>query len=202
MNFARSLPRIIVASIVLSMSLYKSAIAEEVRIRGQVINLVKNTVEVQNSVGQNIKVSLGDEFKILVYQDIKLSDLESNDYLSIPSVTIKGKNHALGVHVFPEAFRGFNEGKIDWDLILGSKMTNATLAQLIDRSDDKGIQVSYGDETYFYSVTEATPITTFDIEEDATINIGQKIVIFAKKSKNGYTAEFVGIHKSGKLPPI
>ena len=126
-----------------------------------------------------------------------------NAYLSIPAIDAGGgKLRALGVNVFPEAMRGFNEGFGDWDLTGDSSMTNATLAKLVSSDGERALTVQFGEQSQQVLVPPGTPITTFGAAQGRTVDVGEKVVIFAKVAGGTLSGKFVGVHESGELPPI
>ena len=188
-----------------AMSYTSTANAEGLRIRGELKTLSNNLASVETSSGQRIDVILEPGYKVLLYKDVRFEDIPKNAYLSIPSIPAgPNKRRALGINIFPEAMRGFNEGLGDWDLTSDSKMTNATLAQVVNAKTQNGREliVSFGDDKQHVLVPEQTQITTFGPTDTVSIKVGQQIVIFAQVAGGKLSGKFVGIHENGELPPI
>ncbi|TDF42206.1 hypothetical protein EYS14_05095 [Alteromonadaceae bacterium M269] len=197
---------ITIAALLLTVISYTpNANAEGLRIRGEIKKLKNNLASIETTSGQKIEVILEPDYKVLLYKDIRFEDIPKNAYLSIPSIPAgKNKRRALGINIFPEAMRGFNEGLGDWDLTSDSKMTNATLAQVVNSStkDGRELVVSFGAEKQQVIVPQHTQITTFGPVDNYEIKKGHNVVIFAQVAGGKLAGKFVGVHENGELPPI
>ncbi len=179
------------------------ASAEGTRVRGELTSLEQGVAIIENSAGQRVRVTMKENYAVLLYKDISLAEIPADAYISIPSVPLgEGKIRALGINVFPEAMRGFNEGFSDWDLGSGSKMTNATLAKVVSTQDGKGLLVRFGESSQEVVVAENTPITTFDVAPDYALKTGQLVVVFTSGKGTGSVGKFIGVRENGELPPI
>ena len=180
------------------------AFAGGMRLRGVVATVDKNHIVVETQTGEKVNVTLAEAFKVLLYKDISLDEIAESAYLSIPSIPLPNGNHrALGINVFPESMRGYNEGYTKWDLSPDSKMTNATYAKITNKVNESLLEVVFGDKKQVIEVAKSTPITTFDFSPGEKIIPGQHIVVFldGENLKNA-SSGIVGIHESGRLPPI
>lgn len=179
-----------------------AAHAESLHIRGQIKSVDGDNVTVETAAGEDIAIKLVDP-TVMMYTSISLSDVPADAYLSIPSVpTADGNLRALGISVFPEAFRGANEGTMAWDLTAGSRMTNGTVAQLVERGGENVLTVTFGDETQTIYVPDTAPITTFGPSPDTVISAGQNAVFFADDASGETTASLVAMQEDGSLPPL
>ncbi|GFE67024.1 hypothetical protein [Litoreibacter roseus] len=178
------------------------AFADPLRVRGTVSAFDGSVAVVENAAGQSIEVKLTEPV-VLMYRDISLSDLPQNAYIAVPSIDAPdGNRRALGVIVFPEQMRGMNEGFKVWDLGPESKMTNATVAQVVARGGENILTVTYGGEQQTIYVPTSAPINSFSPDPDEKISVGDNVVIFADESDGVVSGKFVGKHENGGLPPV
>lgn len=176
--------------------------AAGLRVRGEVTAIEGQMISVEAATGQVVEVSVPEPV-VLLYRDIDIEDIAPGAYVAAPTVaSADGNRRALGLVVFPEAMRGLNEGFKSWDLGSDSKMTNATVAQIVARGTDRVFTVTYGDEEQLVEVPPSAPVTTFSPAADADIRIGMKVVIFAEQSGDAISGQYVGIHENGGLPPL
>lgn len=172
-------------------------------VRGELKSLENGVAVVENSAGQRVQVTMKEGYGVLLYKDITVADIPDNAYISVPSIPLaEGKVRALGVNVFPEAMRGFNECFSDWDLSAGSKMTNATLAQVVSAQGGKSLKVRFGDELQDVVVGQSTPITIFDLSPGYELKVGQLVVIFTAEKDNKPIGKFIGVRENGELPSV
>lgn len=176
--------------------------AEGVRIRGEVTKISGDTYTVLNASGQSTDVAIKEPV-VLEYRNIALEDIGPEAYVAVPSVQLDGTSlRALGVTVFPEPMRGMNEGFSDWDLTSGSKMTNATIAQVVARGGERVLTLKFGDEQQSVVIPVGAPITTFAPSPDRTLKTGDLVVIFADGADGAFQGKYVGVHADGSLPPV
>ncbi|MEO1017316.1 MAG: hypothetical protein AAFY56_06440 [Pseudomonadota bacterium] len=179
-----------------------NAIATELRVRGEVTSINGDTVTVATPAGQAVDVTLSEPV-VLYYRDIPLDDIDAGAYIAVPSIAMPdGTRQALGLVVFPEAMRGMNEGFKPWDLTAESKMTNATVAQVVSRGDERVLTVAYGEEEQTILVPEHAQVSTFAPAPEIAVETGQNVVIFADDSSGAIIGKFVGVHENGALPPV
>lgn len=184
-------------------SMLSMAQADGVRIRGTLTALQDHVATVKTQAGEVAHVHLANPYKVLLYKNIRIDEIPVDAYVSIPSVPItEGKVSAISVNVFPEAMRGYNEGFTEWDLSADSKMTNATVAKVVGLQDDATLTVNFLGESQLVVVDDSTPVTTFDVAPDYSLEIGQSLVFFAEDKDSRFSAAFIGVWENGKLPPI
>ncbi len=186
----------------LAAAAFGPAAADPLRVRGTITAVEGDTVTVENAAGQLVDVALQNPV-VLLYRDIALSDVPDDAYVAIPSIVAgDGTRRALGLVVFPEAMRGQDEGFKAWDLTPESGMTNATLAQIVQRGGENIITVTYGDEEQTVFVPTTASITTFAPAPNISVETGLNVVIFADDAGDSISGRFVGIHENGTLPPL
>ncbi len=193
----------LVGGLVLAMVTAGVQAADDPHIRGEITAIEGNLYSVETTSGQSVEVQLNADATVLLYSPLELSDIEADDYLGIPSAPAPGGGkRALAVVVFPEAMRGFNEGEGAWDLVPGSRMTNATLAQVTANDNAGTLTVKYGDKNEEILVPANTPVVTFAPAPERDVRVGEQAIFFAKETAAGYTAGLVGVSEDGSLPPI
>lgn len=104
------------------------------RVRGDVVSISGNDLEVKSRTGQTVKLELGGNTPVTIAEKADLGDVRDGTFIGTTAVSQPdGTLRALEVHVFPDSMRGTGEGHRPWDLKPGSTMTNATVASV-----DKG----------------------------------------------------------------
>lgn len=195
------LKTMLLAATTLSLSAL-SAAGDGLRVRGEVVKIDGPMVSVESSTGQIVDVSIPDPV-VLLYRDIALEEIEPGAYIAAPTVAgADGTRRALGLIVFPEAMRGMNEGFKPWDLGGGSKMTNATVAQIVARGGERVFTVTYGGQEQVVQVPTTAPVTTFAPSPDMAVGVGMNVVIFADINDGAISGQYIGVHETGALPPL
>lgn len=199
-NFQKSLLATC-AIAVLCMSSVASAAG--VRVRGEVTSFEGGIVAVKNAADQTTQVHLDESYAVLLYRDINIDSIPANAYVGVPSIpSHDGNLRALGVLVFPESMRGFNEGSFDWDITQDSKMSNGTVARFVSQAGERVLRLKFAEEEQTVFVPEMTQVATFAPDPERKIKLGDKVVIFAEKAGERLTAKYVGLHENGSLPPL
>jgi hypothetical protein len=103
----------------------------EQHVRGDVVAVTGNTVEVKTRSGETTHFTLGEKTRVSVVSKADREKIANNAYVGTTAVPQPdGTLRAVEVHLFPEAARGTGEGHRPWDLGPGSAMTNATVQGL------------------------------------------------------------------------
>ncbi len=101
------------------------------RVRGDVVSVSGNDLEVKSRTGQTVKLELGGNTRVTIADKADLGDVRDGTFIGTTAVSQPdGTLRALEVHVFPDSMRGTGEGHRPWDLKPGSTMTNATVASV------------------------------------------------------------------------
>lgn len=180
-----------------------AAAADDPHLRGEITAIDGAAVTIETASGQSVEVAMADDYTLLVYSPMDFADLHMNDYLAIPSIhQADGGKQAMAVIVFPEAMRGFAEGESAWDLIPGSRMTNASLAQITATTAGRELTVSYDGMSDTIAVPMTAPVVTFAPDPERRLEIGDNAILFAKSDGDGFTAGLAGISTDGTLPPL
>lgn len=182
-----------------------AADADAQRVRGTVQAVAGNSLTMRTPAGQDVQIALNPDYKVLLYRPLALKDVAPNAYIGVASAPQPdGGSRALAIVVFPEPMRGMNEGNSAWDLIPGSRMSNATVAQLVGTAQTGELTVRFKDErTQRIAVTERTPVSTFAPTTREALAPGARAIVFASRSADGaLTATFVGVGQDGYAPPL
>jgi len=103
--------------------------AADEHVRGDVVALKGNSLEVKSSGGEVRTLRLGGETFVAVAFRADPGSITQSDFVGAAAVPgDQGTLRALEVHVFPPSMRGTGEGHRPWDLRAGSTMTNATVS--------------------------------------------------------------------------
>ncbi len=187
----------------LLLSAVSATADDDPHIRGEITAIDGDAVTVETASGQSVEVTMAEDYTVLVYSPMTFDDLHMDDYLAIPSIhKVGGGKEAMAVIVFPEAMRGFAEGEGAWDLVPGSRMTNASLAQITATTAGREVTVSYGGMTDTIAVPVSAPVVTFAPDPERRLEVGDNTILFAKSNGDGLSAGLAGISTDGTLPPL
>ena len=128
------------------------------RIRGDVVALDGNTLQVKSRTGEALTVKLADNFTVSAVAKRDLAAVVPGLFIGTATMTKPdGTLEALEVLIFPEAARGSNEGHYPWDLQPGSMMTNATVADVVAVDTARKMTLKYKDGERSSSSRRALP---------------------------------------------
>jgi hypothetical protein len=134
-----------------------------------------------------------------------LADIKANAFIGVSGLPqADGSQKALEVHIFPEAMRGTAEGHTAWDLVPGSTMTNATVAQMVKGVEGDVITLKYKQGEKKIVVLPQTRIVTFVPGDKSELKPGVKIFIAAARKNDDGTLEATSIAagRDGIPPPM
>ena len=98
------------------------------RIRGAIEAIDGPNLTIKSRDGETLKVRLADNARVSAIVEASAVNLKPNTYIGVTSVPAPdGSDKAVAVHIFPEERRGTAEGRINWDLLPDSKMTNGAV---------------------------------------------------------------------------
>jgi hypothetical protein len=175
------------------------------RVRGTVDKLDGQTLAIKSRDGQPLSIELAPSFTVLGVVNKSVADIKPGDYVASTSVKDSdGKLRAIEVHIFPENMRGVAEGQFAWDLVPGSVMTNATVAQVTAAPQGQVIKVTYkGGAEAEVTIPPGIPIVGYVPADPGLLKPGATIFIVAqKKPDGGLTAARVTAEKDGVKPPM
>ncbi len=188
----------------LSATAFAQAPAAPSRIRGEIVSLNGDTLVVHRTNSDNVTIAMKSDTPVGAVKNVKLADLKAGAYVGAASVPdASGKQVAKEVLVFPEAMRGNGDGHYDWDLLPGSKMTNANVDTVVQGTSGRELTMSYkgGSKTIF--VPEDAPVVTFAAATRADVVAGKKVFVIARLVEPGkYEAARVVVEKDGVAPPM
>jgi hypothetical protein len=174
------------------------------RIRGDVVALDGNTLQVKSRTGEALTVKLTDNFTVSAVAKRDLAAVVPGLFIGTATMTKPdGTLEALEVLIFPEAARGSNEGHYPWDLQPGSMMTNATVADVVAVDTARKMTLKYKDGEKVVIVPPGAPVVTFEPGDRAMLVPGAHVMFGANKQPDGtLTAARVNVGKDGLVPPM
>jgi hypothetical protein len=180
------------------------AYAAGLRVRGTVVSLSADTLQVKSREGKDVAVALASGWAVTAVAKASLADIKPGDFVGIASLpTSAGGDGALEVLIFPPAMKGTGEGSYGWDLKPDSTMTNGSVSEAVKSVDGTVVTVVYHGQTKKISITPGTPIVTFAPATVADIKPGVAVFIPGQQADDGKisTARLV-IGKDGVVPPM
>jgi hypothetical protein len=183
-----------------------AALAQErVRVRGTIENVDGNVLTVKTREGQDVKVKLPDNARVLGLEKASIDDIKQGTYIGVSAMPqTDGSQKALHVHIFPDAMRGVAEGFGPWDVRPNSTMTNATVDNMVTGNDGRNITVKYKDGEKKIVVPPDAPIVKYVPGNKDALKAGAKIFIVAaiKQPDGTLEAPNVSVGLNGLTPPM
>jgi hypothetical protein len=183
-----------------------AALAQErVRVRGTIENVDGNVLTVKTREGQDVKVKLPDNARVLGLEKASIEDIKQGTYIGVSAMPqTDGSQKALHVHIFPDAMRGVAEGFGPWDVRPNSTMTNATVDNMVTGTDGRDITVKYKDGEKKIVVPPDAPIVKYVPGNKDALKAGAKIFIVAaiKQPDGTLEAPNVSVGLNGLTPPM
>lgn len=177
--------------------------AEQVHVRGSIVDFAGATLKVKTREGETVDVALADGWKVSSVANAKVTDIKPGDFVGIASLPKEGGGDgALEVLIFPPALKGAGEGSYGWDLKPNSSMTNATVADAVKGVDGRTVTVSYHGKEKKISIPDGTPVVTFAPATKEDLVPGAVVFIPAEKVATGTIAHQVLVGKNGVVPPM
>jgi len=168
------------------------------RVRGTITSLDGDVLSVKSREGKDMKIQLTPDAQVAVAKKISLSDIKPGTYVGVTSVPQGGKQVAKEVHLIPPTAPS---GHTDWDLVPGSKMTNANLAAAVAASGGNEITLKYKDGEQKITVPNGTPIVGFDNGDRSALKKGETIWTNARVEGDGkLVTSRVQVSKDGVKP--
>jgi hypothetical protein len=168
------------------------------RVRGTISSLDGDVLSVKSREGKDLKLHLTPDAQIAVAKKLALSDIKPGTYVGVTSVPQGGKQVAKEVHLIPPAAPS---GHMDWDLVPGSKMTNANLQAAVAASGGNEITLKYKDGEQKITVPNGTPIIGFDNGDRSALKKGETIWTNARVEGDGkLITNRVQVSKGGVKP--
>jgi len=202
-TFAR--PLIAVTMVALS-TLYAFAQKAPVptRVRGTIEAVNGDTMQVKSRSGEEVRLLIAPDVRVSGITKISLSDIKVGSFVGATTVPgPDGGQNAVEVHVFPESMRGTGEGSRPYDLRPNSSMTNATVAESVVGNDGHTLLVKYKDGEKKVFVPDNTPVVTFVPGDKSDLKAGAKVIAFMKQLPDGsFETNRVSVGRDGLTPPM
>lgn len=174
------------------------------RIRGEVVALDGQKLQVRTRTGENVTIDLDDKYAVSAVAAIDIGSIKPGQYVGTATMPQPdGTQRALEVLVFPESGRGSGEGHYPWDLQPGSMMTNATVAEIVDVGKDRRMTLRYKDGEKVVTVPANVPIVTLEPGDRSMLKPGAHLILGATPRPDGsLTATRISVGKDGLVPPM
>jgi len=168
------------------------------RVRGTITSLDGDVLSVKSRDGKDLKLNLTPDAQVSTAKKIALSDIKPGTYVGVTSMPQGGKLVAKEVHLIsPQA----PAGHMNWDLLPGSKMTNANLANVGQVSGGNEITLKYKDGEQKIVVPADAPIRGFDNGDRSALKRGETIWTNARVESDGrLVTNRVQVSKDGVKP--
>ena len=176
-----------------------------VRVRGTVVSLEGTKLVVHPKTGDNITVTLNDNFGAVAVVKASMADIKEGTFIGTATVTQPDSSlKSVEVVVFPDKMRGTGEGHYPWDLDGKSMMTNATVSNAVKGVDGQTITVAYKGGEKKIDVPANVPVVTLVPGSDkADIKPGVIVFVPTQKQEDGSLhAGAVLFGKDGQTPPM
>ena len=175
-----------------------SAMAQNVRVRATIVSLDGDVLSVKSRDGKDMKLNLTSDAVVAVAKKMSLSDIKDGTYVGVTSVEEGGKLVAKEVHLIPPAVPA---GHMNWDLLPGSKMTNANLAANAKMGSGNEITLKYKDGEQKILVPANTPIRGSENGTRGDLKKGETIWTNARVESDGkLVTNRVQVSKNGIKP--
>jgi opacity protein-like surface antigen len=178
--------------------------ADKVHVRGTVVALTGDQLQVKSREGKAVTVKLKEGWKLSSVAKASVSDIKAGDYVGIASMPkSEGGDGALEVLILPPQLKGLGEGNYSWDLKPHSSMTNATVADAVKSVDGSTVTVNYQGQEKKIAVRDGTPVVTLAPATTADVTAGAVVFIPAEKGADGsLVSNQVIVGKNGVVPPM
>jgi hypothetical protein len=178
---------------------------QTVRLRGVVETIDGPTLTVKSRNGETLKVRLADNARASAIIKASVADLKPNTYIGVTSVPAPdGSDKAVAVHIFPEERRGTAEGRMAWDLLPDSKMTNGAVNLQVEGVQGGIMTVAYKGQESKITLAPETAIVAFIAGDRSELKPGTQIIIFAATRNEDGTLQAPAITygRDGLTPPM
>ncbi len=171
-------------------------------VRGTVTSLAGNTLNVRETDGTSIPVTLTPGWAVAGVKPITLAAIKPGSYIGAAATGPGDHPTAIEVLVFPEALRGAGEGQYGWDLPQ-TTMTNGTVSAEVASSSGRVLTVNAKGKTVQMTVPENVPVVTFEPGTPALVTPGAHVFLAVMPGPNGtVTTSRVAVGVNGTVPPM
>jgi hypothetical protein len=178
---------------------------QTVRLRGTIEAIDGPTLTIKSRNGDVVKVRLADNARASAIVKASVADLKPNTYIGVTSVPAPdGSDKAIAVHIFPEERRGTAEGRMNWDLLPDSKMTNGAVNLQVQGVQGGIMTVTYKGQESKIALAPETAIVAFVAGDRSELNPGTQIIVFAATRNEDGTLQAPAITygRDGLRPPM
>jgi hypothetical protein len=178
---------------------------QTVRLRGTIEAIDGPTLTIKSRNGDVVKVRLADNARASAIVKASVADLKPNTYIGVTSVPAPdGSDKAVAVHIFPEERRGTAEGRMNWDLLPDSKMTNGAVNLQVQGVQGGIMTVTYKGQESKIALAPETAIVAFVAGDRSELNPGTQIIVFAATRNEDGTLQAPAITygRDGLRPPM
>jgi hypothetical protein len=175
------------------------------RIRGAIESIDGPNLTIKARNGEMLKVRLADNARASAMVKASVADLKPNTYIGVTSVpAADGSDKAVAVHIFPEERRGTAEGRMAWDLLPDSKMTNGAVNLQVAGVQGGIMTVTYKGQESKIALAPETAIVAFVAGDKSELKPGTQIIIFAATRGEDGTlqAPAISYGRDGLTPPM
>jgi hypothetical protein len=178
--------------------------ADQVRVRGTVVSLRGDQLQVKSREGKPVTINLKAGWKASAVAKASISDIKPGDFVGIASLPkSEGGDGALEVLILPPQLKGMGEGSYGWDLKPNSTMTNATVADAVKSVSGSTVTVNYHGQEKKISIPSGTPVVTLAPATPEDVKAGAVVFISAEKGADGsLSAAQLVVGKNGVVPPM
>ena len=181
------------------------AVGPPTNVRGMIVRVDGDTIEIKERGGAPAKVHLATNAKIASVAKATLSDIKPGAFIGTAATPrTDGTLQAIEVHIFPESMRGTGEGTRAWDLAPKSSMTNGTVALKPNKVEGNNVIVDYNGGTKVVAITADTKVVTLVPGDRAELKPNVEIFIAAATRDPDGTVEAsrVTVGKDDIPPPM
>jgi hypothetical protein len=178
---------------------------QTVRLRGAIEAIDGPNLTIKSRSGESVKVRLADNARVSALIKASAADLKPNTYIGVTSVPAPdGGEKAVAVHIFPEERRGTAEGRINWDLLPDSKMTNGAVDLQLQGVQGGMMTVTHKGQQSKIALTPETKIVAYTGGDKSELTPGTEIIIFgATRGEEGVLqAPAISYGRDGLTPPM
>ncbi|MCW5771808.1 MAG: hypothetical protein KIT16_09255 [Rhodospirillaceae bacterium] len=176
-----------------------------VRVRGEVVKLDGNVLQVKDRQGRAVAVTLAANYAVSELRRADFADIKPGSYIGTAALPqADGTLKAMEVLIFPPALKGAGEGHRPWDLAPQSTMTNASVDGVVAAGAGRTLKLVYKGGEKTLVVPPEAPIVALGPGNPAMLKPGAHIFIAAatKGTDGTLTANRVTVGKDGLVPPM
>ena len=153
--------------------------------------------------GNDVTVSLKDKYAALAVVKSSMDEIKQGTFIGTATEPQPdGSLRAVEVVVFPDSLRGFGEGHYPWDLGPKSMMTNATIAQKVQKVDGETVDVTYKGGEKKITIPTKVPIVGLVPSEHSDIEPGAHVFVPTEKQADGTLLAGAVLFGKGVVPPM